>query len=151
MRIKKKYKASYAFDLKADEQTQKIIIAREKLVYWQRGSAWKKERDIEFENPSCILWSGTQIFIYILLSIPDQMGCYKGFPFMVSRCFSNGLFLFSPVGNHKSICSCQSNVTSILSKVADDTILFLAMSLVIRCRQMKRTIHSPTEGDWMTS
>ncbi len=49
---KQKYKASFAFDLKADEQTQKINITREKLVYWQRGSAWKKERDIEFENPN---------------------------------------------------------------------------------------------------
>ncbi len=46
-----KYKASFAFDLSVNEQTRSIDITKEKLIYWQRGSAWKKERDIEFENP----------------------------------------------------------------------------------------------------
>ena len=42
-----KYKASIDFDLVVDEQIQKINITREKIVYWQRGTTWKKERDIE--------------------------------------------------------------------------------------------------------
>ncbi len=46
-----KYKASYSAYLRANNDLKKIEIFKEKLTYWQRGSSWKSERDIEFENP----------------------------------------------------------------------------------------------------
>lgn len=46
-----KYKASYTVFLRRNEENKKIEIYKEKLVYWRRGSSWKGERDIEFENP----------------------------------------------------------------------------------------------------
>ena len=47
-----KYKVQYAVYLRVNEEIQKIEIIRETLVYWLRGSAWKSERDIDFENPN---------------------------------------------------------------------------------------------------
>lgn len=46
----KKYKAEYAISLRGNESSE-IDLVGEKLTYWQRGSSWIKERDIEFNNP----------------------------------------------------------------------------------------------------
>lgn len=46
-----KYKVTYTAFLRANAKKRKIEIYKEKLVYWRRGSTWKSERDIEFENP----------------------------------------------------------------------------------------------------
>ncbi len=46
-----KYKASYSVFLRVNDSRKKIEIYKEKLIYWRRGSSWKCERDIEFENP----------------------------------------------------------------------------------------------------
>ena len=46
-----KYKVEYSTFLRINEINEKIEIYKEKLVYWQKGSLWKSERDIEFENP----------------------------------------------------------------------------------------------------
>lgn len=46
-----KYKVQYAVYLRVNEDIQKIEIIRESLTYWLRGSSWKSERDIDFENP----------------------------------------------------------------------------------------------------
>ena len=46
-----KYKASYNACLRINEEQKKIEIHKEKIVYWTRGSTWRAERDIEFENP----------------------------------------------------------------------------------------------------
>lgn len=46
-----KYRVYYSAVLKADYDKKRIKISKEKITYWQKGSAWKKERDIEFENP----------------------------------------------------------------------------------------------------
>ena len=45
------YKASYTFYLRVNNDAKKIEIYKENLLYWKRGSSWKSERDIEFENP----------------------------------------------------------------------------------------------------
>lgn len=46
-----RYKVNYAAYIRADDMQKRIQIYREKLTYWTRGSAWKSERDLEFENP----------------------------------------------------------------------------------------------------
>lgn len=46
-----KYKVSYTAFLRKNVEKERIEIRKEKLIYWQRGSAWKCKRDIEFENP----------------------------------------------------------------------------------------------------
>lgn len=46
-----KYKVKYAVCIRANEEQGKIEIYKEKLSYWTKGSKWKDEHDIEFENP----------------------------------------------------------------------------------------------------
>ena len=46
----KKYKVEYVISLRSRDLSE-IDIVGEKITYWQRGSSWIKERDIEFYNP----------------------------------------------------------------------------------------------------
>lgn len=46
-----KYKVKYIVYIRANEEDSKIEIYKEKLSYWTKGSKWKDEHDIEFENP----------------------------------------------------------------------------------------------------
>lgn len=47
----KQYKARYEVLLKRDKEEKKIQIFSENIIYWQRGSSWKGERNISFCNP----------------------------------------------------------------------------------------------------
>ena len=47
----KKYKAQYDLKLKHNVEDKKIQIFSEELTYWQRGSSWKTERNVNFVNP----------------------------------------------------------------------------------------------------
>ena len=47
----KKYKARYEVLLKRYKEEKKIQIYLENITYWQRGSSWKKERNVSFCNP----------------------------------------------------------------------------------------------------
>ena len=47
----KKYKAQYDLKLKHNVKEKKIQIFSEELTYWQRGSSWKTERNVNFVNP----------------------------------------------------------------------------------------------------
>ena len=47
----KKYKAKYELLLKRYKEEKKIQIFSENIIYWQRGSSWKKERNVLFCNP----------------------------------------------------------------------------------------------------
>lgn len=47
----KKYKAQYDLNLKRNVEEKKIQIFSEELTYWQRGSSWKTERNVNFVNP----------------------------------------------------------------------------------------------------
>ncbi len=42
----KKYKARYELLLKRYKEEKKIQIFSENIIYWQRGSSWKKERNV---------------------------------------------------------------------------------------------------------
>lgn len=46
-----KYKAIYELLLNRCKEENKIQIYSENLEYWQRGSSWKKERNVSFSNP----------------------------------------------------------------------------------------------------
>ena len=46
-----RYKAQYEVSLDADHEERKIHLCSEKIVYWQRGAAWKAKRDLGFQNP----------------------------------------------------------------------------------------------------
>ena len=48
---KKKYKAKYEVLLKKSIEEKEIQIYSENIFYWQRGSSWKKERNVYFCNP----------------------------------------------------------------------------------------------------
>lgn len=47
----KKYKSRYELLLKRCKEEKKIQIYSENIIYWQRGSSWKKERNVSFCNP----------------------------------------------------------------------------------------------------
>lgn len=81
-RDKRKYKATYETYLRANDDLKKIEIFKEKLTYWTRGSTWKAERDIVFENP---YYEDMDLLSQQNLSIESEhMSSFEDIPFLLS-------------------------------------------------------------------
>lgn len=76
------YKASYTAYFRVNKTIKRIEIYKEKLVYWQRGSSWKRERDIEFENP---MYNSDNLLEEQMLTVKsDHESDLKTIPFLWS-------------------------------------------------------------------
>ena len=77
-----KYKANYVAYIRANDEQKKIEIYKEKLTYWTRGTAWKAERDLEFENP---YYNNIDLLVQKDLSVVSaHMNNIKSIPFLTS-------------------------------------------------------------------
>lgn len=118
-RDKKKYKATYEAYLRANDDLKKIEIFKEKLTYWTRGSTWKAERDITFENP---YYEDMDLLSQQKLSIESEhKSNFEDIPFLLSI---QNLALIS-AQNYRSVLF-NSNVLKGIRelKETDETIAF---------------------------
>ncbi|MFO3714987.1 AAA family ATPase [Oribacterium sp. P9] len=118
-RDKKKYKATYEAYLRANDDLKKIEIFKEKLTYWTRGSTWKAERDITFENP---YYEDMDLLSQQKLSIESEhKSSFEDIPFLLSI---QNLALIS-AQNYRSVLF-NSNVLKGIRelKETDETIAF---------------------------
>ena len=78
----KQYKATYTAYLRANDKQNSIELYKECLTYWTRGSAWKSERDIQFENPD---YDNADILMQRSLSVESShLSALKSIPFLTS-------------------------------------------------------------------
>lgn len=77
-----KYKVNYVVYIRANDEQKKIEIYKEKLTYWSKGSSWKTERDLAFENP---YYNNTDLLVQKNLSITSEhMKKLETIPFLTS-------------------------------------------------------------------
>lgn len=105
-----KYKVNYMAHLRADDEHKCIQIYHEKLTYWTRGSAWKSERVLEFENP---YYDNTDLLSNKELSVTSKhMSNFKSIPFLsnmqnlaliCSQKYTSVFFNLLVMGNVKSL------------------------------------------------
>ena len=77
-----KYKVNYETYLRVNDAQKKIEIFKEKLTYWTRGSVWKAERDITFENP---YYDDMDLLSQQDLSIESEhKSSFRDIPFLLS-------------------------------------------------------------------
>ena len=78
-----RYKVNYIIYIRRNDANKKLEIYKEKLTYWTRGSSWKSERDLEFENTEYN--TSSDILIPKNLSIKsDHISNLKSIPFLSS-------------------------------------------------------------------
>ena len=120
-----KYKVCYEAHIRANEETEKIEIFQEKLIYWDRGASWKNEKDIEFENP---YYNADDIMLNRNVSIKTRR----------SKCFEGIDFLFSM--QNLSIFCAQRHISVFFNKLVQKSLY--EMKDVTEASVLFRIIHA---------